>query len=77
MATAWDADRTSYRIAVERDGAIQIVHRTMRYEETTAANDAVWALVGRERWQCRPVWRGAGFVAYHPDYLRHLGREGL
>ena len=74
MCTGWDNDRASYRISAESGGRIIVHHRTYANRETTAINDLLWALTSG-RWACRPVYQGAGFICFHPDYPSYIARE--
>ena len=74
MCTGWDNDRASYRISTEVGGRITVHHRTYDNRQTTTINDLLWALASG-RWACRPVYQGAGFICFHPDYPSYIARE--
>lgn len=75
MVTAWSGDRTSYRISVEQNGQLTIVHRLRSDRETITVNDLLWQLAGGSQWRMRPGYSGAGFILFHGDYSQFISRE--
>jgi len=74
MVTSWSDGRISYRISVEQDGKLTIVHRLRDERQTTGINDLLWTLASG-RWKMRPAYQGSGFIVFHGDYSAYIGRE--
>jgi hypothetical protein len=75
MATSWSNDRTSYRVSVEQNGKIVIVHKLCQDRETIGINDLLWQLAGGSLWKMRPGYSGAGYILFHANYAAHIARE--